>query len=82
MKERGQAQFQGVCGDAGTMPYPTLSSGCGVGDGDESRCGCGASDVAGCCAEEGQSMSEQDRREVPPPMPLLPRGKARRSLGA
>ena len=29
------------------------SSGCGVGDGDESRCGCGASDVAGCCAEEG-----------------------------
>src|SRR5262252_10739124 len=25
-----------------------------------SRCGCGASDVAGCCAEEGESTSKQD----------------------
>jgi hypothetical protein len=24
VKERGQAQFQCVCGHAGTMPYPTL----------------------------------------------------------
>ena len=27
------------------------SSGCGVGDGNESRYGCGASDVTGCCDE-------------------------------
>jgi hypothetical protein len=33
-----------------------------VGDGDESRCGCGASDVAGRCDEKGESKSEQDRR--------------------
>jgi hypothetical protein len=47
----------------GRGPTRSCSGGCGVGDGDESRCGCSASDVNGCCDE-----SRSWRLAAPPPL--------------
>jgi hypothetical protein len=55
-RQRGQAQFQCVCGHAGTMPYPTLFKRLQRGRRLRKPLGCGANGVAGCCAEKGYQV--------------------------
>ena len=53
VKELAERSYSASAVTPGRCPTRRCSSGCGVGGGDEGRCGCGASYVGGCCDEEG-----------------------------